>query len=556
MTLIKVLEFMKYMDISHSIHLERMLITDLPTLWIFKMDKDMKNDFDWKNIPDTFEKYYLHSSFIVNFWKDLLVIGLVYGISVILGLCCLLFRMKKEWATLTSVFQWLKMCSLNYSIARLSSYFIDIIVFAGLEIRSKDFSKSSDFVNDLSFVISVAYIVLCIGLIGMFIWLLLKYQSLKKNQTDINAGNSKLKEFQLKYQGLRIIFEEYKKGSFIQQAFVIFCVLRAIIFGISLLILFEHPLIQASICFALSIIILAYLGVLRPFESFLVISEQIIYEIIILIVSASLLILAIFDHTKKTTSNKIYYLSEIITYSYVVFNFIITIFTAPKIWAAVNRIRKGPQKNKTLPISAPENNKQVNLVLPDSSLEADQSRSYVDLLNTTTAKNNKPGNPTIRVDHSISDVGIVLTGEAPKENSKFDRQQRINKQKSVVSKSLQTGPSDNSQNFMSMQELLNNLSPEIPAINNISQSAEVPTFRAREPKGGQNINKVYPIGDPEERPIRGTGITGSLDLRIGQGTSEIRFESIAKRRKIELLKPPKKGNNVGSKTTLKKTTKK
>ena len=189
--------------------------------------------------------------------------------------------------------QRLKDVSQNYLLAQFYDSYGDIMIFAGLEFRTASWTST---LSVLSFFVAIIYILLGAVMLYVHVKLLKRYQELKREgNIDDNKSYHKLEQFKTRHKGFKTLFSDFKDVSFAHQAFLLFFILRSVVAGITLAFLFKYPLAQIIIFNLSSVILLAYIIILKPFEKGVDFIQQITFEIAIFIVNISLLVAAVLD---------------------------------------------------------------------------------------------------------------------------------------------------------------------------------------------------------------------------------------------------------------------
>ena len=323
-TLVKLLGYTRYLDVSHSATLEAVYAnfkapTGLLASKQLELHHNAKNKFSTKTPPQVFEKYNISPVFLIGFWIgfiSLLAISLV--VLVIIGVQWKFTKLYKD-STFNPTLQKVKITAQNFLLQQFYSSYGDITMYSMLQFRSAQLSKPA---SVLSILIATAFLIGGICMLVAHVRLLRRYQQIKRGLTNSNEkSTTELDQFQARYEGIKTLFQDFKDTSFTHQAFLLFFAIRSVITGLCLSLLFEHPLAEAIIMLITSLIILAYIVVLRPFKNMLDNLQQIVFELVLLIVSGSLLIIATLDkengdhvHRKHKAAQVILFMNTIANY--------------------------------------------------------------------------------------------------------------------------------------------------------------------------------------------------------------------------------------------------
>ena len=112
----------------------------------------------------------------------------------------------------------------------------------------------------------------------------------------------------------------YKEKSYFTQSFLLYFIIRLIIFHLIIAYLYEHPITQACLIVFIGLIMIVYLIVVKPFRRLVNLFQLITYEIIILTINLCVLALAIMDHNDDQDQQKRELLADIIIYCNIAFS--------------------------------------------------------------------------------------------------------------------------------------------------------------------------------------------------------------------------------------------
>jgi len=248
------------------------------------MPLTLENKITSHPVPYMFEKYDIVSSFLINFWENilfLLILTLLYLVARLFECALSKFFTPKVVRVMVQ----------NFIFTQLYSFYGDILFYSTIEYRSLDMSEG---LSGLSFFAS------CILLIIMFLCFLSHFRLLKKyQQIKLQAQNSgdmsSLDKFIESKNGLDVLFRDFKDKSLIYQSFLLLLTARDLAFSLILTTLFNHPLAQTIIILILNVAMFGYLLLRPPLTSKFDGAQQLYYEFITLSVNFSVLILAILD---------------------------------------------------------------------------------------------------------------------------------------------------------------------------------------------------------------------------------------------------------------------
>ena len=322
--LLDMIQYIRYLDIYYPPRLEALLdqngIFDIISALMPSLDDLISTKFVNKPLPRKFEKYGLHSSFIANFWQPLCYLVL-NGIIAILS--CLLVLIQKP-AFLHKVFRKLKAnYKWNFCLAMLISYFGNIAFYSSLE-----FMTAGDFGPLLSIIsLSICIFVNIIALIvlGKIICVLRAIRrslnpglaTITTTTTEQSPAWSNISRTHHKgeFDDYEVIFEGLKSKSWMQQSYIVICIVRIYIFGILITYPFKCPLLQIIAITILSVVMIVYLLLKFPLIGKIDQGHNIIQEIILLIVNVCVVVLAYLDPTETELSDARVVLGDIVVWN-------------------------------------------------------------------------------------------------------------------------------------------------------------------------------------------------------------------------------------------------
>lgn len=318
----------------------------LPLGFKFEMPIRSQEDFNLDPIPEEFSRYSLVSSFLINFWAELMICS---GITVIwmfikLFECCFYsktFSTVRYRATLKirSIVQ-------NLLLTQLYIVYGDLLFFAVLEYRSL---TSLQGLTGLSVLFS-AFLLLGMT-IGFLLHFLLagKFSDVHKMiAQNLEGSEQELEKFLYDNQGNKVLFHDFKPD-FSQQCFLLFLIFRDLFCSLMATLLFMDPVAQTTLILVANAAFMAYFLIKIPLKNAFHTFQQTIYEVITLTVSVSTFILSILDRLDADAVQTKYNLSRLIIGLSLVLPFIISLFMiSPVIYAVWQVFYKEYQRRKAL----------------------------------------------------------------------------------------------------------------------------------------------------------------------------------------------------------------
>lgn len=343
--LTKMLQYLRYLDIPYSKRLELTFKPHNSTYGPFGIGPKFPTDtllrIPMNPIPIRFIKFHVHSSFLVNFWDSLIFIAIILcGFAIFKLIEWIIPRLKKKLIPDTIVRK-IRAAVQNMFFMQFYNIFGDVLLFSILELRNLSFDNAE---TVISFCLAVLFLCLGCFVIAIHISVLLKFHMLRKKVAWI----SKIEGLYKIYEGSEVFFKHFKNNNLFTQSFLLFFVIRNILFYLTIALLSAHPLVQTMLILTLTLSILAYLIIKRPFNTLVNLFQQIICEVMFLLANTCVFIITQLDFEKENSYKTRDGLCEVIIYTSLVFTFVPQAFLVIKIIIAAvewyNASRKKPQK--------------------------------------------------------------------------------------------------------------------------------------------------------------------------------------------------------------------
>ena len=337
----------KFLNITRSTELEHALQTwksnFVPIDFNFLMPSEMEENIPERSVPSIFEKRQIPASFLLNSWDNLVFIIFILIIITISTLLQILMRCikKKSWLR---IIRRIKVAVQNYLANYLYAIFGDSIFYIILELRVIHFGK---WTFNMSFSIEMIFILFIITSFTLHFMFLIKYQKVKK-EVQNTKNKELLQQFQNYYEGVQMLFSDYKDDSLFHQTFLIFVTSRDMLFSLIITTLFESTPTQVMLFLLLNISLLVYLILKRPFKERFEEIQQFTFEAIILTVSIIEMIGATLDNMDSFDSNIQITLGKLLIILNVGFNICALMFMTLKIVFWIKSAYKDFKQKKSL----------------------------------------------------------------------------------------------------------------------------------------------------------------------------------------------------------------
>ena len=330
-SLIKLLEYTRYINLTHSPRLELTYSLYRPDMGLFSIQKLQLSSGAVESLtkqaaPFVFEKYKnnLKSSFIVSFWDG------IVSLLIILAAVFLLYFMDWFTAEVRSrhkfclYFLKIKIIAQNFLVGQFFDSFSDIILLSILELRSGQFNTFS---HVLSLLTAITFVLMTITLLFICCRLVISIQRIKSSSKN---DKEELEQYTKNYKGIGVVYEDFKNTTFSRQAALLFIGVRSIAFALAIGLLYEHPMVQSLFYLLSAISMLLYLLALRPFESLIDLVQQICFEVILFSASISLVGMAVMDVRSQSSDVLRNDLGEVIIKGSLIASFLGLVFQSIK----------------------------------------------------------------------------------------------------------------------------------------------------------------------------------------------------------------------------------
>ena len=342
-TLAKMLQYIRYIDIPFSGRLELTFKNHNSTYGPFglgpKMSTETLLQIPFHPIPFRFLKFHVHSSFLVNFWDNMIFLAIIFSLLLVIVIIEWMLAKILKKSGPYRIIRILRTAVQNFSLMQFYNVFGDILLFVVLDLKEVSLVTAE---ARLSLFLSLLF--LCIGciIITIHTYVLIKFVQLRRKK----LWQSRVENFSKQYDGMAVFFNHFKGNTFSSQSFLLLFVIRSCLFNLILGLLPEFPVLQALFILFLSVMMSAYLIFGRPFKTIVNLFQHITCEAIFLIVNTCVLIMAQLDFSKGDSYIARDHLCEVVIYSSLVFSFVPQTFLIIKvIIAAIDWFKTSRKKS-------------------------------------------------------------------------------------------------------------------------------------------------------------------------------------------------------------------
>ena len=291
----KMLKYIRFMKISYSPKLQAILDkqdSDGFAKYLPAIPKDIYNNLPRHTLPEKFEKYKVHSSFLVNFWIPLIELHfmlVVIALVCLINYCTVKFRhVHTVCSRIKNVLKW------NLALMEFTTFYGDIVLFTSLEMRTAM----------LDHLAPICSFVICLGINLLSILVYIRLISVigarrKQSRERRQSVETNPSEDEAQWKAYQVLFSTYKDRLFIEQAFLPLFISRIYLFNVVIAYCFELPLVQAVLIATLNFLMLLYLGIKRPIKDKIVLFKYLAQELTLFVINFCILISAILDAAKS-----------------------------------------------------------------------------------------------------------------------------------------------------------------------------------------------------------------------------------------------------------------
>ena len=292
--LAKIIAYIRYLDIDYSPELKDLLHQE-SSLVALNLIPDLPEAIQKRipsvEMPHMFEEYGLEAPFLANFWPNLFAITIAFIMFLVLvGLQRAIKSNSKS--KLAFVIRKLYLAAVNFLIIQVYCSFDEITLFFILQVKFLSFDSEFSY---LSLVLSIGFTIIGLASIGFHIFLIKKYQAIKSKPRQ---NQREIENFIKKNEGISIFFQDFKDTTSVQQSYLLLFIIRNILSNMLLGAVYPHPITQTTCFVGLSLILMSYIFIQRPFIGRLDFLEQIFYEGIILVTNIFVFIMSLKQENK------------------------------------------------------------------------------------------------------------------------------------------------------------------------------------------------------------------------------------------------------------------
>jgi len=314
MMIIKVLKYIQFLDIEFPEKLQDLLdnSNEEPIIMNFgpPLSKKLSKRFPEHEVPHIFEKNEFHASFLVNYFKKITTLCIVFGIGIFVSfLERLTPKIKNKY--LKAIIERLgKFLRWNLIFMIIIESMDEVILFTSLEWKTNGFES---FLECFSFLICLVTFIGGISVVLAPIYILRKMNKAKMLAHSHQDYNHYL-DFLEKWRGYQVLWKEFRDDTLSRQAFLSAFLGRTVLVYIVACWLYHHPLVQTILYTLISGLLISYLCYVQPFKKRINFLQALTYEIVIITINVLVMILAIFDQGHASAEQVRLFIADVVVF--------------------------------------------------------------------------------------------------------------------------------------------------------------------------------------------------------------------------------------------------
>jgi len=356
----RMIQYVRYVKIDYSQELDQ-----LQAMWNLKyislnvgitVPEGLYSGDALREIKDLYTEFGTYSLFNVNYWNPLLFLG---GSMTFLGIFYmteLIIRHLFWNASAFKVIRSIRAVAQNLMIVVIYSTFGNIFFFSALQF----WKPSMDTVaGTVSFVITIFVILASLAMLVGNFYFLRKQQQLRKG-AGTKEGKRKVQKYIDDSPGLAVLFKHFKVESVFQQSFLVFYVIREVLYMIIVLFFPGYPLIQCLGILALCLVALIFIATSSAFVDYLDTLQMYAYEALMVVYTFAAAVVSVMDDDASKNISIRTLLGKVITILFLAFPFMVIGFTVIKVARMCYKLYQQQKKKNNLINNVLINNRKTD----------------------------------------------------------------------------------------------------------------------------------------------------------------------------------------------------
>jgi len=320
------MEYTRYLDVSWPDRLENFVQSQARNILTIRgglgMSESIKDKLPMGDMPTLWLKRGLHSSFLVNFWSDLMLLLILFGVAWIFwGLEKL--RIRYNWTSMTRSQPYIDrirvLCVYNLIVMIFAVDLGDIIFYTAVECTAPRF-LAWGFFSFLALMITLGISLYYLIKIYMLIRGL-ELSQIEESEGIFNGKNFYVASNQVIHNGFHL------NKTRLNKYFYLIYVCRAAMPMLLASWFMSNPMIQSVLQMFFSLAVMCYIIYMKPFRKMLNFVQLVIIEVLVFIANLAVVVLVAMElHGVKNTLSHVLFGDTVIICNTLINIVIITFF--------------------------------------------------------------------------------------------------------------------------------------------------------------------------------------------------------------------------------------
>jgi len=279
----KIVQNTRYMDLLVTNELAEIYQTWDTEMISWDFPDPLSNQDHFNPLKSFFARYDLDSPFLSNFWSTLMTAGVGLCLMTASFLIQIFFEQTKYQGKLYALSQKAVLGFFNFTIVQVYGCVDDILFYFVLDVKTNPFNAAFAWA---SFVVAGVFI--CLGSLLVFfnVYVVRRYQKIKRNEKDVEDFKEKNKFWELFYS-------DFSDNNSWSQSFLAIMVIRSSLSSFIIAVLYGNPMIQSFTLMLTDVASIVLCIRLKPFTSIQAKLAQYYFELITLLVHLFTFLLSI-----------------------------------------------------------------------------------------------------------------------------------------------------------------------------------------------------------------------------------------------------------------------
>ena len=313
---------------------------------------DIAKSLVLRKLNAVYSNYYVHSSFLFNFWPNLVVIAMAVAAFAGFGVFELISKYYSSNGKGSSFLQFFRVKAQTFLLIALYGSYGNVIFYTLIQLQGMDLeSKTAVF----SFILSVAFVITGVIVVIFHIRFLIKQVKHKQKNLFLEEKVD-IKDFLKRYPGVQIFFKGFKLDSVFQQGFMIFLIFRDAFHSMAIVFSIKFPLIQAVFVSSLDLIGIIYYIIGKPFKDRFDGIQLVFYETLMIVTHVIGGGVSYLDNTPNEFMEIRALLGKAVLYLHAAFTWAVPVFLGIKILRVIKNFFMTSKESEKMTATASSSN--------------------------------------------------------------------------------------------------------------------------------------------------------------------------------------------------------